>query len=331
MAQHPELTYYTLTELESQLGTVKLEDFIQSCERRFLQEIFSIASKAAWRDDIKVIFISGPTSSGKTTTADRLAGALRLRGKNAVRMSLDDYYVPGKLPDIVDGRKDFESPETLDLEAIGRDINALISGERVQMPTFNFMTRSREIDPARNIKLGSDSILLVEGLHGLSPKVSGSIPREHWYGIMLRPWATLMSDHRLLSARDIRMMRRIARDVSHRNTPALATIDYWPMLDRTEEVFFPIYTERADVFINTAMAYEFYIIPQVACNAMRQDLERLKEGKLTPSPYVADGLFYADLDRAVAEAEHLIAATSDLPVVPIDQVPGISILNEFIR
>lgn len=331
MAQQPEMIYYGVSDLESQLGLVRIDEFIQVCEKSLLEHLFGIAADIAWNNRIKIVFISGPTSSGKTTTTNRLAGALRLRGKQARRLSLDDYYRPDMDVRYIDGRKDLESIYTLDIEAIIRDIRALLAGETVQIPIFNFKTRQRELHPEHRLSLAGGGILLVEGLHGLSESIAGRIEREAWYGIMLRPWATVTADQRLLSPRDLRMLRRTSRDVFHRSTPALATVDYWPMLDLTEEQFFPDYIARADVFINTALAYEVCVIPPVACAALRQDLERYRRGELADSPYVAPGTSYANLPAAVAEAERLIQACAELPALPADRVPGISILNEFLH
>ncbi len=206
----------------------------------------------------------------------------------------------------------------------------LLEGKRVKVPRFDFPTRTRVYDQ-EDIQLKEKDILLVEGLHGLSEEIAGSLDSSQWYGIMLRPWATLISDRRLLSPRDIRMLRRSARDVYHRNTPALATIDYWPMLDATEEAFFPEYIQRADVFINTAFAYEFCVIPQLAKSALQADLLAYENGNLKTSPYVADGLDYADIELAVEEAKRLVKACDELPAVSPDRIPPISILNEFIH
>jgi uridine kinase len=331
MAKHPEMKYFSVGEIESRLGSVRMEQFVQESEEAFLQEMSDIAAKVAWSDRIKVIFISGPTSSGKTTTTQRLIGALGLRGKQALQLSLDDYYLERRKQLLRNGRYDFESPDTLDLERVRRDIEALLNGETIRPPIFNFQTRKREWAHGHALTLNEDGILLVEGLHGLSAAVAGSLDRATWFGIMLRPWATLNGDRVLLNARDIRMLRRISRDAHNRNTPALATIDYWPMLDETEEIYFPEYTERADVFVNTCVAYEFCIIPHLAAIEIKKDLALLEEGVVPPSPYVVSPLQYADMDGALKQAHHLLRATDKLPHVSKRQVPRMSILNEFIN
>lgn len=331
MAKHPEMQYYSVNEIENCLGSVRMEDFVRQSEEAFLQTMSDIAADIAWNPSIKVIFISGPTSSGKTTSTARLLAALSLRGKHAVQLSLDDYYLNHEKPKVIEGRYDYESPETLELDLIRRHIEALLAGEAVQVPAFDFKTRTREWPAEKIVQLKKDSILLVEGLHGLSRSVAGRIERKNWYGIMLRPWATLTADRTLLSARDLRMLRRISRDAHSRNTPALATIDYWPMLDLTEEYFFAEYTERADVFINTCVPYEFCIIPHLAVEEINRDLCLLEKDRLIPSPYIAPPAAYADLDKAVEQAKRLVSVTKKLPKVAKTKVPHISILNEFIH
>ncbi len=331
MAELTPALSFDLISIRRQLAESRLDEFIRACEHQFLQVLFDVASELAWRPKTRVVFISGPTSSGKTTTTNRLAGALRLRGQQSVVLSLDDYYVPQQAVRIIDGRKDFESPETLDLDGIQRAIQQLLDGETVQLPTFDFKTRDRIYEPHKKLALPPDGMLLVEGLHGLSQKVAGKLDREQWYGIMLRPWAEV-TEHRqpLLSPRDLRMLRRTSRDVSHRNTPALATIDYWPMLDQTEASFFPEYIERADIFINTALKYEPCVIAPLACQALEEAMMRYNNQTLPPTPYTETGE-YADIDRAVAEVERLIESCSRVPVLSAQMVPDISILNEFLH
>ncbi|MGI6544999.1 MAG: uridine kinase family protein [Fastidiosipilaceae bacterium] len=331
MAKHPEMQYYSVSEIESRLGSVRMDEFVRSSEEDFLQKMSDIAAAVAWSDKVKVIFISGPTSSGKTTSTNRLAGALGLRGKHAVKLSLDDYYIDFEKPKVVNGWYDFENPETLDLDMIRDDIERLLDGGTVNPPHFNFKERRREWHGTNELSLKNDDVLLVEGLHGLSSHVAGHLDPDLWYGIMLRPWATIATDRTLLTARDIRMMRRISRDAHSRNTSALATIDYWPMLDQTEDRFFPEYTERADVFINTCVAYEFCIIPHLAAEQIEKDLELLERAELPPSLYVEPPLEYVDLEAALEQANHLLRASKKLPYVTKRQVPRMSILNEFIN
>ncbi len=330
MAQLPEMLYFSVRQLEEQLGG-KTKHFIRQSENDFLMKTLSVAEEIAWRPEVKLVFVSGPTSSGKTTTTARLSGALGLFGKRAHLLSMDDYYLPVQDSTGRNGRKDLESLHTLDLPALEDDLKALLDGEEVVLPTFDFQTRSRLHNAAKSLRLGEDDILLVEGLHGLAEEICNLIEPSARYGIMLRPWATVVGDGRLLSPRDIRMLRRCSRDVFHRNTPALATVDYWPMLDETEEQFFPAYLERADIFINTAVAYEACIIPQIACAALQADLAKYESGNLPPSPYVLPGYTYADVETAVAEARRLLKACSQLPTMGLEAVPSISILNEFIH
>ncbi|MDI9498641.1 MAG: nucleoside kinase [Bacillota bacterium] len=330
MAVAGEKVYYTTNQLENQLGSRSLPGFIRNCETRLLEQLQSIANRVAWDPEIRAIFISGPSSSGKTTFTHRIASALALYGRPSITVSLDNYYSDEMEPRYVDGRPDFESLEALDVPLMIDQLETLLGGGEVIVPRFEFLTRSRHWWEENRTRIPPNGVLLVEGLHGLSPAVSARLNSSACVRVMLTPWATLGSDRSLLDSRDIRIMRRISRDVRHRGTNAVATLDYWPMMDQTEADIFPSYLEAADYFINTALAYEFLIIPKLAGDAIRSDLEAHARGELPPSTYVRDGLYYADLPRALREARRILAATDEVPAISPANVPEHSILNEFI-
>jgi hypothetical protein len=173
--------------------------------------------------------------------------------------------------------------------------------------------------------------MLVEGLHGLSDLIAGQLPREQCLGVFIMPWCTLLDGRQLLGSRDLRILRRISRDVLHRGSTALSTLDYWPMIDRTEQQFFPQYLQRADEYVNSCLTYEFCVVAPLAAAQMAHSLEQYEMGRLPGSIYRQNQQGYADLPTAVAEARHLLQACELIPSADRTIVPALSILNEFIR
>jgi uridine kinase len=331
MAQLTQMSLISIEYLESQLGVRKFPAFVEACEAAFQQKIILTAERILSRQDIRAIFVSGPTASGKTTFSDRLAQLLTRRSRPTRVLSLDDYYTTVTVHHDAQGRPDYETIDMLDTDAMVTDFNTLFSGQPVQLPTFDFVRRCRVIRPEKMIHLAADDLVVIEGLHGLSERIIGHLPPAQVFGVFIMPWCTLLDGRQLLGSRDLRMLRRISRDVMHRGSTALSTIDYWPMIDHTEAHFFPPYLARADEYINSSLAYEFCIIPHLATARIEQSLRLYRQGTLPGSIYLQDGLSYADLSAAVAEAEELLSACSRLPEADLSIVPPESILQEFIR
>ncbi|MHB1452828.1 MAG: nucleoside/nucleotide kinase family protein [Saccharofermentanales bacterium] len=320
----------TMNELENNLSLFKLEDYITQCEEVFDRRVEEIADRVIHDGNIRAIFISGPSASGKTTFNSKLGRFLNDKEIGTVKMSLDDYYFSHEFKTDEFGRHDYESIDTLDTDLMLSQISGIISGQTISIPYFDFMTKARILSKARETKLADRGVLLVEGLHGLSGAVAGAIDKDRWLGVFIMPYATLNDDYRLLDSRDIRILRRVARDALNRGADALATIDYWPMLDRAEQSSFPEYLRNADVYLNSAMPYEFYCIAPLAGGMIAKSLEDHKNGILYKSRLtVHGGLAQAEL--ALAETERLYKATCKIPQIGIQMVPAGSLLNEFIR
>lgn len=321
---------FDLKQLERELGRQRLPQFIAACEANFQSQVADVAEKALKSRDISMILISGPTSSGKTTFSTRFTERLNRAGRRTFLISLDDYYLEGAVRYDEDGRPDFESVDTLDLNLLYENLTALQRGEEVHLPRFNFERRAREFPEENRIRLEKGDLLIAEGLHGLSHEIIGRIDRKTALGIFIMPYANFMNDERTLQSRDIRMLRRISRDVFHRGTSPMATLDFWPMIERAEKAFIPGYLAAADVFINSAMAYEFMVVAPSARYQLKRSIQQLWDGELPPSNNVHPGKAYADLNRAIKEAHRLLRATEHLPQVSLDLVPEDSILQEFI-
>ena len=333
MAELRDRIDITVEELEESLGENKLPKFIEESERSFLGRIDTICDAICRDSTKKAIFVSGPTSSGKTTFTLRLAKTITDAGRKACHLSLDDYY---NLKDLVfdrEGRPDFETIDALDVDRIQSDIEKIINGETVVPPFFDFQTRTQhEGKPENAITLGDDGVLVVEGLHGLNRRISGGFG-EKCAKVFIMPYGNVYCDTKLMDSDEIRMLRRIVRDNRHRSAHALATIDYWPMISRSEDKYYTEYLSEADYHVNSFLAYESLIIAPLALSDIETALKMVEKGVIEPSVFMEKsntGKPFADLSSALAKANKLIGHLDKIPVVSPEQVPSESILNEFI-
>jgi uridine kinase len=261
------------------------------------------------RPDVRLVCLAGPSGSGKTTTARRLMVQLQVCGKRPVAISLDDYFVDReKTPRDENGNYDFEALEALDVEQINQDLSALLEGQEVQLPKFDFLTGRRK--KGKRIKVGSNDVIIIEGIHGLNEKLTRSIPEETKYKIFVSPLTGVSLDrHNRTSTTDNRLLRRLVRDHRVRGHSPESTLLMWPSVIRgSHRHIFP-YQERADVMFNTALVYELPVLKGYAEPLLRSVPEE--------SP-------------AYGEAQRLLSMLRFVPFIPSDDVPNISILREFI-
>lgn len=263
------------------------------------------------RDRVRLILIAGPSSSGKTTFTKRLAVQLRVTGIRPVMLSMDNYYVDRALtPKKPDGSYDFECIEALDLNLFNSQLKSLLAGQRVETPIFDFVTGLRRSDKSIPLQLGSDQMLIVEGIHGLNPRLTISVPNEAKFRIYVSALTQLKIDeHNRIFTSDMRLMRRIVRDRLFRGYLASDTIRQWPSVREGEnEHIFP-FQEEADVMFDTSLVYE----PAV----LRPFLSRfLMEVPANSPSYVEAYRLFNFLNLFI-------------PVLP-HEVPNNSILREFI-
>ena len=334
MAELRDRLDITVEELEESLGQIKLPRFIDESEKLFLSRIDTICEEICSDTNKKAIFVSGPTSSGKTTFTLRLSEALTAHGRKGYHLSLDDYYCLSELTFDRDGRPDFETIDALDIDRAANDIQAILDGKKVTPPFFDFKVRQQmEGDPANAIEMDNSGVLVVEGLHGLSQRISGDIPDEACAKVFIMPYGNVYCDSKLMDSTEIRLLRRIVRDYRHRAAHALATIDYWPMITRSEEKYYTDYLTAADYHINSFLAYESLIIAPMALHDIDEAMEQAMNGTIAPSVFMEKsntGKPFADLSSALAKAAKLQAHLHKIPVVIPSQVPAESILNEFI-
>ena len=265
---------------------------------------------SARRDEIKIILIAGPSSSGKTTFAQRLRIQLLVNGMRPYPISIDDYFVDREHTPLDESNNpDFEHIEAIDLPLFNKHLLDLISGKEVEIPTFNFAAGTREYQ-GKSIRLEKNQPLIIEGIHGLNEQLTRSIPRNNKFKIYISALTALNIDrHTRIHTTDTRLLRRIVRDAQFRGTGALETIRRWPSVRRGEERNIFHLQEEADVMFNSALVYELAILKDFA-DPLLKHIDRSQPE-------------YVDARRLLA------FLSSFMPLSPHD-VPSNSILREFI-
>ena len=235
-------------------------------EKKAAQIADEIASK---KGKIKLVLIAGPSSSGKTTFAQRLCVQLRVNGIMPHAIGMDDYFVDREhTPLDADGKPDFENINALDLDLFNKHMNALIKGEEVEIPSYNFISGKKEFK-GRKIQLKEGDIIVCEGIHGLNDELTRSVPAENKFKIFISAMTQLNLDgHNRVSTSDSRLIRRIVRDNHSRGNTAEKTIETWPSVRRGEEKNIFPFQENADVIFNSATIYELcvlktFVVPQL--------------------------------------------------------------------
>lgn len=297
--------------LNDKVSTGEIEDIILIAEGLHEKKIASIADRIYEnKDKIKVVLIAGPSSSGKTTFSKRLSIQLRVLGLKPYAISLDDYYVnKDKIPKDEEGKPDLESIGSLDVELFNRQLSSLLMGEEVELPVFNFIKASRE-SQGKSFKMDSDTILVIEGIHGLNEELTNSIDRENKYKIYISALTQLNIDnHNRIPTTDVRVLRRIVRDNMSRGRSAEATILSWPKVREGEEKNIFPFQEEADIMFNSTLAYEMSILKKYA-----EPL--LKAIGVNSEAYIEAKRLLTFLAYFVAAEEHMI--------------PNNSIIREFI-
>lgn len=275
-----EKLFSTLMESKNwaeDIGVISVSDLNKAiCEQRFqdvvlmqeaLQErkIAEIASEIAKRENVKFVMIAGPSSSGKTTLSHRLSVQLRTHGLKPHPIAVDDYFVNREnTPRDKNGNYNFECLEAIDVARFNQDMLDLLAGKTVEMPSFNFKTGQREYNG--NYKtLGSDDILVIEGIHGLNDKMSYALPKESKFKIYISALTCLnVDEHNRIPTTDGRLLRRMVRDARTRGASAKRTLEMWSSVRRGEEENIFPYQESADAMFNSATIYELAILKTYA-------------------------------------------------------------------
>ena len=255
----------TVGDLNDWICSGNVEDLILVQEALQERRIGEIAHEISDRDGVKFVMIAGPSSSGKTTFSHRLSIQLRTYGLTPHPIGLDNYYKDHKdTPLDEDGKPDYECLEALDVEQFNKDMTALLNGERVELPEYNFKTGKREYN-GHFLQLGEDDILVIEGIHGLNEKMSYSLPAESKYKIYISALTALnVDDHNRIPTTDGRLIRRMVRDARTRGASAKKTISMWPSVRKGEEKYIFPFQEEADAMFNSALIYELAVLKPYA-------------------------------------------------------------------
>jgi uridine kinase len=277
------------------------------------KNIASVADEIAGRYDregVRIVLISGPSSSGKTTFTKRLEIQLMTNFLHPLAISLDDYYVNREdTPLDENGNYDFESLYAIELPYFKKDLQCLIEGGEIAVPSYNFETGKREYR-GKKLKMQQNSILLLEGIHCLNPELTDNIPQERVYRVYVSALTTISLDgHNWIPTTDNRLLRRIVRDYQFRGSGAKQTISMWPAVRRGEDKWIFPYQENADRTFNSAMIYELAA------------LRRQAESVLNEVP---------EVEEEYAEAYRLLRFLKYFNYIPGEELPGTSLLREFL-
>ncbi|MFA7396511.1 MAG: nucleoside kinase, partial [Sphaerochaetaceae bacterium] len=243
-------------------GSPEIRTFIRMNEDLQHRKISEAADLIYAKKKVKVVFIAGPSSSGKTTFSLRLAIQLRLLGYNPIKISLDDYYRPkSEAPRDKEGKPDLEALEALDLELIRSNLRDLYNHKEVDLPRFSFDGDGRRYYENQPIKLTENTILVIEGIHALNPRLVPNIDRHSTFKIYISALTQLnLDDHNRISTTDNRILRRIVRDHTSRSTSAQQTLEMWPSVERGESAHIFPHQNEADVMINSALDFELAVL-----------------------------------------------------------------------
>ncbi|MDA1044581.1 MAG: nucleoside kinase [Verrucomicrobia bacterium] len=301
----------TVGRLNEIIALGEITHFMRTAEALHEKKLSYIADTiSSHRDRLKLILIAGPSSAGKTTFAKRLTVQLQVLGLRPITLSTDDYFVgENRNPIGEDGKPDFEHLEAVDLEQFNTDLSRLVSGAEIERPRFNFASKKREYC-GEFLKLAPDQLLIIEGIHGLNPRLTEQLPASCKYRIYISALTQLSLDsNNRISTTDNRLMRRMVRDHRYRGHTALTTLRLWPSVRRGEKKWIFPFQQEADATFNSALDYELSVLKPL--------VEPLLKG-IKPS------------DPEYAEAQRISEFLFNFLGTDSRGVPRTSILREYI-
>lgn len=288
-------------------GMIKIAEAFH--ERKFA-EVADAIQEAHRTRGVRMVLISGPSSSGKTTSAKRLGLQLGVLGLRPVMISLDDYFVEReKTPRDENGQYDYEALEAIDLELFNDHLHRLLQGQSVDIPRYDFIT-GRRTQHDTPLTLDERSILIIEGIHGLNPRLTPSVPDAVKFKIYISCFTSVAMDNlSRIATTDNRLLRRLTRDYRQRGSDALQTLSRWASVRRGEERHIFPYQENADVMLNSSLFYEISVLRPFAEKILREVPDTVPE---------------------YDEARRMLKFLDNFIPIPPDEIPPTSILREFI-
>lgn len=307
---HKILDVITVYKLNRIIENGQIKKLIMLEEALHEKKIAQIADKIAANKSIKMVLIAGPSSSGKTTFAQRLGLQLRINGLKPVTISVDNYFVERpNTPKDENGEYDFENIEAIDIELFNRDLTDLLNGKTINCPEFDFKVGTKKYK-GKTMHLAEDEILVIEGIHCLNDKLTSQISRNQKYKIYISALTVLSMDRlNRISTTDTRLVRRIVRDYKFRNYSAEHTLQTWAKVNRGEEKNIFPYQEEADSIFNTSLIYELAALKDIAMPL----LEKISKDK-----------------KEHAEVVRLIDMLKYFEPIPSEYIPANSLLKEFL-
>lgn len=300
----------TIPKINRYVEEHKEVEFINLCETKHNRQLAELGQEIENNiEDIRLICIAGPSSSGKTTFSNRVKVELLSRGMRPVMISIDDYYKSrGEAPLDENGNPDLEHIDALDTKLFNEQISQLINGEEVQLPSFNFKLGGRV--PGKKVKIDENQVIIIEGIHALNDQLTPSISNNQKYKIFIAPQTQLHIDnHNPISFTDLRLLRRMVRDQKYRNSPAEETLSMWSSVRAGEFKWIYPFQEQANYVFNSELTYEFLVLKKHAYRSL-QSIKRDSEHFITANRLLKFLKYFKEID------DHL--------------VPNNSILREFI-
>lgn len=268
------------------------EAFVNDCEEHYHRQLHLVADQIAANCKRKpVVLLNGPSSSGKTTTNDRLGRILELAGIHAHMISMDDYYRTSGTYDIPfdkeNGVSDLESPECMDLDLLRDHLTRLVAGEEIMVPRFDFETRTSHRNE-RAVQLHKDEIVMIEGIHAFNPVIMGDL-EKHATSVYLSVASVLLTDRNVrIEPHMLRFLRRAMRDSLFRSSPVEYTLKQWNSVRRGERLYISPYRGQADLTVDTYLPYETNILMQYLSEKLQVEEKMLEQADLAPLSAILD-------------------------------------------
>ena len=300
----------TVNELNTRVENGSIREIVRISEALHEKSYAAIAD-AIVAKKARAVLVAGPSSSGKTTSANRIATQLRVLAQDPIMLSLDNYYLDrAAIPRAEHGQMALEHINTLDLPRFNHDLAALLRGEEVEVPRFDFMTGKRAPDGIV-LSVKQDQPLIIEGIHGLNPLLTKDVPDENIFRVYVSALTTLnLDDHNRIRTTDVRLLRRLVRDYETRNASMEHTLAMWPSVRRGEETWIFPYQEHADALFNTTLVYEIAVLKKYVYPLLQEVPPTSK--------------YYANARDIVKFLNYILDADVE------DEIPPTSILREFI-